>query len=273
MKVALDELEPLSGRTKIGANVQIGYFTQDASDLDPESSPIDFCVYELDMKPAEARNLLGRFLLAGDDVFRPIKTLSGGEKNKLSLAKLTHLNPNLLVLDEPTNHLDMASRDALVKVIREYPGTLILISHDRYLLSQVTTHILDIRRTGPIQYPGTFDEYRAKKSENPVIAKVRVAPVVEVSHTPAMSEREMSKEIQRLQKRISEIETEISDTEANLQDLEAQLAALSPSADVLALTRAHQHMQEELTGKMAVWEAESAKLEGFLHQRSASQSR
>ncbi|MDX2066365.1 MAG: ABC-F family ATP-binding cassette domain-containing protein [Fimbriimonadaceae bacterium] len=273
MKVALGELEALSGRTKLGANVQVGYFTQDASDLDPDMSPIDFCVYELDMKPADARNLLGRFLLSGDDVFRPIKTLSGGEKNKLSLAKLTQLNPNLLVLDEPTNHLDMASRDALVQVIREYQGTLILISHDRYLLSQVTTHILDIRRAGPIQYPGTFDEYRAKKAIVPEAAKQKVVVEASTPAAPVLSEREISKEIQRLQKRIADIENEIADAEAEIQEVEQQLAELSPTADILSLTRAHQQLQEELAGKMAVWEAESAKLESYLSQRSASQVR
>ncbi|HWD39733.1 MAG TPA: ABC-F family ATP-binding cassette domain-containing protein, partial [Fimbriimonas sp.] len=155
-KVVIGLLDPLAGKAKLGANVVLGYFSQENADLDPSLSPLDMMVYELDLKPAEARNLLARFLIMGDDVYRPIHTLSGGEKNKLSLARLTHLNPNLLILDEPTNHLDMDSREALAGVIREFSGTLILISHDRWLLSQVTDHTLDVRKAGVVNYPGSY---------------------------------------------------------------------------------------------------------------------
>ncbi len=136
-------------------------------------SPIDFLVYDADMLPAEARNLLARFLITGDDVYRPIRTLSGGEKNKLSLARLTRLNPNLLILDEPTNHLDMASRDALAEVLGEYKGALVLVSHDRYLLARVTDHTLDVRRSGPLTYSGSYADYRARQNSAPKLRRSR----------------------------------------------------------------------------------------------------
>ncbi|HLO98317.1 MAG TPA: ABC-F family ATP-binding cassette domain-containing protein, partial [Fimbriimonas sp.] len=113
IKTCMGEHTVLSGEAKLGSGVVAGYFTQDASDLDPELSSLDTLCMVDGMTPPEARTLLGRFLISGEDVYRPIRTLSGGEKNKLSLARLTHVRPNLLVLDEPTNHLDMASRDAL----------------------------------------------------------------------------------------------------------------------------------------------------------------
>jgi ATP-binding cassette, subfamily F, member 3 len=276
MKVLLDGLEPLSGKARLGANVVAGYFTQDASDLDPEMSPLDALVWDLDMKPPDARNLLGRFLLTGDDVYRPIKTLSGGEKNKLSLAKLTHLNPNLLVLDEPTNHLDMASRDALAVILREYKGTLVLVSHDRHLLSTVTDHTLDIRRAGPIQFPGSYLEYRSRGTATKplVTSKKDVAASVpklldgkSKPEEPAMSPRELSKEIERMTKLVASIEEEVADREAEIVEIESQLATVDPTADVYSLTLEYQRLQEELAGTMSAWEEHSGKLEALIAKR------
>jgi ATP-binding cassette subfamily F protein 3 len=217
-------------------------------------------VWDLDMEPPDARNLLGRFLFSGDDVFRPIKTLSGGEKNKLSLAKLTQLNPNLLVLDEPTNHLDMASREALAEVLKEYKGTLVLISHDRWLLGQITEQTLDVRRAGPIQFPGSYTEYRARGSSN-ASAPVKAAPSAQAPTEPTMTPRELSKEIQRVAKLVGELEDQVAQNEKELADLEGKLANLSPTADVFALTKEHQRLHETLQGTMAAWEEQSLRLE------------
>jgi ATP-binding cassette subfamily F protein 3 len=269
MKVVLGHLDALTGRARIGANVAAGYFSQDASDLDQEESPLDMMMWDLDLTPVEARNLLGRFLITGDDVYRPIKTLSGGEKNKLSLARLTQISPNLLILDEPTNHLDMASREALAEILREYSGTLILVSHDRYLLSQVTDHTLDIRKAGPIEYPGSYTEYRARA--NKPAAPQKAAPTTpsipklldgkSPSEEPAMSPRELSKEIERMVKLVAQIEAEVAEREDQLAKLEDKLANVDPTADVFTLSRDHQRLKEELEGTMAAWEEQSTRLE------------
>jgi len=271
-RVILGQAEPLSGKARIGANVLTGSFTQDGTDLDPEMSPLDVMVWDLDMKPPEARNLLGRFLISGDDAYRPVKTLSGGEKNKLSLAKLTHLNPNLLILDEPTNHLDMASREALHDILRDYKGTLILISHDRHLLGQVTNHTLDIRKSGPVQFEGSYTEYRnrarkAAAEARKAAAAEKVVVVKPKVEEPTMSPRELSKEIQRVEKLVTQLEGEISERETGLAAVEAKLAVVDPTADVYAMTLEYQARKEELSGTMSAWEEQSSLLEKLVAMR------
>ncbi|MFZ4506887.1 MAG: ABC-F family ATP-binding cassette domain-containing protein [Fimbriimonas sp.] len=265
MRIILGMLEPTQGASRLGANVLAGFFNQDASDLDPEMSPLDTMVWDCDMQPGEARTLLGRFLLSGDDVYRPIKTLSGGEKNKLVLAKLTVLNPNLLILDEPTNHLDMASREALAEVLKDYQGTLILVSHDRWLLTQVCEQTLDMKRSGPIIYLGPYLDYRNKK---PVVTetKIKAAPVAVVAKEPEdpdalLSPRDLSKEMGRVQKLVAELEEQVTQTEEDLKSVEDDLAHLPADADIYELTREHQRLQEAVAGSMAAWEEACSRLE------------
>jgi len=259
IKIALNLLMPVSGQTKMGSRVGVGYFAQDTVNLDPKQSPLDFLVYEYGLLPADARKLLGRFLFSGDDVFRPVNTLSGGEKNKLVLASLTTLNPNLLVLDEPTNHLDMDSREALAGVLKEYTGTLILISHDRWLLQQVTDHTLDLRRSGPIFFNGSYAEYHRRSTQKQVVYKGSTRPVV--PEKPALSPREISKEIVRLSRLVFEIEEQIFEAEQSLKMVEAQLATPSDKLDILALTKEHGQLQSRVADRMAEWEKQSANLE------------
>lgn len=261
IKIILGKLDADEGQVRLGSNLVLGYFAQDVVDLDPDQSPLDYLVWEFDMLPADARNLLGRFLFSGDDVFRPIRTLSGGEKNKLVLASLTLLSPNLLVLDEPTNHLDMDSREALAEVLKEYNGTLVLISHDRYLLDAVSDHTLDVRRGGLVEWPGSYGEYRRRAKRGTVAepATKKVAPV-EVEK-PAMSPRELSKEIGRLAKEVEEREGEIAFLELKLKDIERQLESLSPNADILAITSKYQTTKEEIEGVFAVWGEQTEALE------------
>lgn len=272
IRIALGEIEPSSGKIRLGANVTPGYFRQDAMDLDPDQSPLDLLVYEMDVLPAEARNLLGRFLITGDDVYRPIRTLSGGEKNKLSLACLTLLNPNLLVLDEPTNHLDMDSREALAEVLQDYKGTMILVSHDRWLLSRVTDRTLDVRRKGVREYPGSYSEYRAwMERGEPALASAKKAarptPTPTEEEPPKMTPRQLSKEIGRVAKLVEQLEQDVSDEEQALKDVEELLANLPPDADVFALSQKHQAVQESLAGLMAAWEEQTLRLEELRAQQ------
>ncbi len=165
IRMLIGEENPTSGSVRIGANVTVGYFAQEASGLDLEATVLENMFAVGEMQPVEARTHLGRFLFTGDDVFRPVSTLSGGEKNKLALAQLTWLKPNLLILDEPTNHLDIDSREALVETLRRYDGTLILISHDRYLLDQITGTTIEIADGRVTVFEGPYREYKEAKGK------------------------------------------------------------------------------------------------------------
>jgi len=261
VKLILGKLEPTEGRARLGTNVEAGHFSQDAEDLNPDDTPLDHLVWECNMLPPDARNLLGRFLISGDDAMRPIRTLSGGEKNKLALAALANQSPNLLVLDEPTNHLDMDSREALAGVLKEYRGTLILVSHDRWLLEQVTDRTLDIRGKRAVIYPGSYAEYRAAAQKTAVqTAPAKTAPKDE-PQKPAMTPREISKEIARVEKAVAALEEQIEQEETALASLEGKLARVGPGDDIVAMTQEHGIIQTRIADLLQHWEAESLRLE------------
>ncbi|MEQ1935051.1 MAG: hypothetical protein ABL962_14425, partial [Fimbriimonadaceae bacterium] len=181
-----------------------------------------------------------------------------GEKNKLVLASLTVLKPNLLILDEPTNHLDMDSREALAGVLKEYKGTLVLISHDRWLLSQLTDNILDVRRGSTIQYPGSYPEYRR--------SQLKKAPKAQkdqpkVAAGPTLSPREISKEISRRRGEIQELEAKVAKAEARVKAIEAELGTMPAPKNLLELTKEHQAKQSELERLMTIWAHETESYE------------
>ncbi|HRJ26229.1 MAG TPA: ABC-F family ATP-binding cassette domain-containing protein [Fimbriimonadaceae bacterium] len=268
LKVILGQLPPVSGRIRLGANVQVGVFRQDAEDLNLELTPLEQVLDRLGVDVATARNLLGRFLITGDDVFRPIRTLSGGERNKLSLALLTAENPNVLLLDEPTNHLDMPSREALAEVLREFGGTLLLISHDRWLLGEVTGHTLDLRVEGSQIFAGSYPEYRASRDRRLAApnagsgaAKAGGAAGMPAENRPQLSPRELSKEITRQEKAVAQIEGEIHSTEQQLDDLGKIMASPEDGSDLLALSTRYAVLQQQLQDQLEEWESSARKLE------------
>ncbi|MDQ2985508.1 MAG: ATP-binding cassette domain-containing protein [Armatimonadota bacterium] len=264
VKCILGVVRPDAGDARIGANVDIGYFSQDATELDHESTPLEILNRECDMEFPAARSLLGRFLLSGEQVFQPVGTLSGGEKNKLSLAKITAMKPNTLILDEPTNHLDMDSREALADVIRDFEGTLVLVSHDRHLLERVTNKTLDLRDGGVVQYPGSYAEYKLRlKREDAALLDMAAA------NATGMSQREVSKEISRLEKEVSQIESDVARAEALLADHEKRLASLGPNADFQQETALHAEMRAELSDVIAEWESTVQQLEQLRRMQGA----
>ena len=163
----------------------------------------------------------------------------------------------------------MDSREALAEVLKDYKGTLILVSHDRWLLSQITQQTLDIRKAGPIIYPGSYTEYRNRAAKQPQRQQKPISPAPaipkllgsEKPEEPQYTPRELSKEIGRITKLVAEIEVQVAGDEKALRDLEAQLANLGPTADVFTLTREHQRLQEELEGSIAAWQEHSERLE------------
>lgn len=260
-RTVLGEQPPVAGSARLGSNVEVGYFSQDASDLDLKRTAVEHVVDEFLVSPGEARGLLARFLIVGDDALRPVGTLSGGERNKLVLALLTQRGPNLLVLDEPTNHLDMDSREALAAVLRDYKGTLALVSHDRWLLDEVTDHTLDVRRTGCTAFPGRFGEYWSRREAPQSTAMPTAVREAE------LSERELSKRIGAAQRALAEAEERVSRTEAELEDSEAQLAAAGPGDDLNGMGLRHEALRAAVQAAMAGWEAAELELGRLLALR------
>ncbi|MBX3097358.1 MAG: ABC-F family ATP-binding cassette domain-containing protein [Fimbriimonadaceae bacterium] len=253
------ELDPLGGQIRLGSNVELGYFSQDAVQLDLDMTPLEFMIWEAGMDAGPARGLLGQFLFYGDDVYKPIRALSGGERNKLQLAWLTVQQPNLLVLDEPTNHLDMDSREALAAILRNYPGTLVLISHDRWLLSELTAHVLTIHRNGVQSYPGGFRDLPRTVLQEPITAEVADQNTA-TQPREMLSPREISKRIGEQEKGLRAAESAVERAEENVRRLEERLAA-PEGEDVVALCEEHESAQRTLELAMEMWARADEELE------------
>jgi ATP-binding cassette subfamily F protein 3 len=165
LKIMSGQTESSNGKCEIGASVSVGYFSQFSLEvLDPKKTVIEELRGRVKEKnDGYLRNLLAAFLFRGDDVEKKISVLSGGEKSRLILAGLMSQNHNLLILDEPTNHLDLASREVLLKALKEFEGTVIMVSHDRYFLRELSTKVLEVSKGGVLYFPGDFDYYLEKK--------------------------------------------------------------------------------------------------------------
>ena len=163
LRIILGRLTPTFGKIKLGANVEVGYYDQEQSDLHVEKT-----IFEeiSDTYPTltntKIRNVLAAFVFTGDDVFKKISTLSGGEKGRVALAKIMLSNANFLILDEPTNHLDLDSKQILENVINNYEGTVLYISHDRYFINSTAKTVLAMEKNGVTKYLGNYDFYLEK---------------------------------------------------------------------------------------------------------------
>lgn len=162
LRIVTGRLEPSWGDYAWADNVDIAYFSQDLNDLDDENTLFDEILTCGDMTNTEVRSLLGRFLFIGEDVFKKVSTLSGGERNRLTLAKLVISGANVLILDEPTNHLDLASKQALEQALAEFPGTILLVSHDRYFIDRVATRVFEFSEGSILSFPGNYSAYRGE---------------------------------------------------------------------------------------------------------------
>jgi ATP-binding cassette subfamily F protein 3 len=257
----LGELAPLSGSSRLGAAVQPGYFAQAHEGLNPDNSVIDELLRVRDLPQSEARNYLASFLFTGDDVFRAVSTLSGGERGRLALAKLALDGANFLLLDEPTNHLDIPSQEILQDVLDSFNGTILLVSHDRYLIDALATQIWDIQPGRMTVFEGTYQEYvqareATREAERVASAppRPRPEPVAAVSQ-PSNGKPSLSP-FQR-QRRLTEIEQLIHRLEVRLVELSGELGAASAAGAVERvrdLGEAYNATEGELDRAMREWE-------------------
>ena len=231
LRILMGKEQADRGYLKIGHNVNFGYYDQGQLLLDENETVLGEMknAYHL-YTDTEMRSILGRFLFRGDDVFKQIRSLSGGEKAKLSLLKLMLSGANTLILDEPTNHLDIDAKEVVEDALLDFEGTLIIVSHDRYLLQKLPTRIFELTTDGIVEYKGRFDYYLQKKEER----KAAESSVEESKSTPAgelsaEEERKLRKEQEaekrRQERRIKELEGIIEDLEARIQKTEEILCA------------------------------------------------
>ncbi|HEX2987280.1 MAG TPA: ATP-binding cassette domain-containing protein, partial [Chloroflexota bacterium] len=227
LKILLGHLEPTAGHLRWGAGVELGYFSQELEGLDPSRT----CLEEMLAIPGftrfDAHALLGRFLFSGEDALKSIAQCSGGERNRLILAKLTVSGANVLLLDEPTNHLDLESKTILEETLREYPGTLLFVSHDRFFVDQVATKVWEFESGRVTAYDGNYTAYKAEK-ERLAALEAAEAPL---PPKPSSAAREQAKEAERTKRReerlaeeaVRQVEEGIARFEARKGELEALL--------------------------------------------------
>ncbi|HET2729101.1 TPA: ABC-F family ATP-binding cassette domain-containing protein [Streptococcus pneumoniae] len=259
IKSIVDQIPFIKGEKRFGANVEVGYYDQTQSKLTPSNTVLDELWNDFKLTPeVEIRNRLGAFLFSGDDVKKSVGMLSGGEKARLLLAKLSMENNNFLILDEPTNHLDIDSKEVLENALIDFDGTLLFVSHDRYFINRVATHVLELSENGSTLYLGDYDYYVEKK----VTAEMSQTEEASTSNqakeaSPVndyQAQKESQKEVRKLMRQIESLEAEIEELESQSQAISEQMLETN-DADKLMELQAEldkiSHRQEEA---MLEWE-------------------
>ncbi|KXS50164.1 MAG: ATP-binding cassette, subfamily F, member 3 [Halanaerobium sp. 4-GBenrich] len=226
LRIIMGEIPADRGQVRIGTNVYPAYYRQEFEGFNPEDDLITALQRETAVTNSKARDMLASFLFTGEDVFKKVKQLSGGEKSRLRLLQLMSGNYNFLILDEPTNHLDLASREVLEEALKDYSGTVLIVSHDRYFLDKVIDYIYELENQELNKYFGDYSYYKQKK-------KNEISEQQDLDEQEDKSEGKLDYEAQKearsreqkRQKRLEEIEVEIEALEKNLSDLESQMTA------------------------------------------------
>ena len=237
LKTLLKKIPKPSGTIKFGANLEIGYYDQEQQQLHPEKTVLEEVWDDHpEVSEKDIRSLLGSFLFVGDDVYKPVSALSGGEKARLELTKLSFMPINFLILDEPTNHLDIDSREVLETAINEFDGTVLFISHDRYFLNQVATDILYMTAHGMTHYEGNYDDYLTQQAK----LERQAQPETKVKQSTGQLSYQQSKETQRarrkLQRQVDQLENQMGELEGKQAAIEAEMAKPEIAVDIAQLT-------------------------------------
>lgn len=259
IKSIVNQIPFIKGEKRFGANVEVGYYDQTQSKLTPSNTVLDELWNDFKLTPeVEIRNRLGAFLFSGDDVKKSVGILSGGEKARLLLAKLSMENNNFLILDEPTNHLDIDSKEVLENALIDFDGTLLFVSHDRYFINRVATHVLELSENGSTLYLGDYDYYVEKK------AAVEMAQAEEdltsnqaKEASPVndyQAQKESQKEARKLMRQIENLEAEIEELETQSQAISEKMLETNDAEKLMELQTELDKISHRQEEAMLEWE-------------------
>ena len=258
IKIIMGEAEPDGGKLRKGPTVRVGYLPQIIHFEHPERSLVNTMIYDLDCTAQSARNRLASFKFRGEDVFKPVSALSGGEQSRLRLCMLMDSKINLLILDEPTNHLDIQSREWIEEAVEEYEGNLLFVSHDRYFIERFATRIWMLEGGTITDFKGNYQEYLAARERG----RAELPPPKEEPDPERKEKPKRPGGTKNLEKEVNAAERAVAGAEERMYDLE--LAIEESSADYLKLQELYQQreaLEDELAHLYAVWEGLAAELE------------
>ena len=285
LKTLVNHIDPLNGEVNYGTKVDIGYYEQEQENLSPNKSVLNEVWDDHPMMNEETiRTFLGSFLFTGEDVEKSISSLSGGERARVSIAKLSLNHDNFLVLDEPTNHLDIDSKEVLENALIDFEGTLLFVSHDRYFINRLADKIIEIEPDGTTLYLGDYDYFLHKKEER--FEQTRAKELEEELKNPSTTQedlqektpnqrvnrKEAKREIRRLEREIDDAEKDITRYEEELEDLTQKMGQLSSSGKVFTpedsknlteYSRRFNELNEELEMVMEIWETAHEALSAY----------
>ena len=259
IKSIVDQIPFIKGEKRFGANVEVGYYDQSQSKLTPSNTVLDELWNDFKLTPeVEIRNRLGAFLFSGDDVKKSVGMLSGGEKARLLLAKLSMENNNFLILDEPTNHLDIDSKEVLENALIDFDGTLLFVSHDRYFINRVATHVLELSENGSTLYLGDYDYYVEKKAEVEMIQTEEISTTNQAKEASPVNDyqaqKESQKEARKLMRQIESLEAEIEELESQSQDISEQMLETNDAGKLVELQAELDKISHRQEEAMLEWE-------------------
>ena len=267
IKSVVGKLPFIKGTSTYGANVEVGYYDQTQSALTPSNTVLDELWNDFATTPeVEIRNRLGAFLFSGDDVKKSVSMLSGGEKARLLLAKLSMENNNFLILDEPTNHLDIDSKEVLENALIDFDGTLLFVSHDRYFINRVATQVLELSEEGSTLYLGDYDYYLEKKAELEALAAaqaeaVPVSSMEEVASNDYHLQKQNQKELRKITRRIEQLEAEMEELDQKIQDITETMHSTNDAADLVQLQSELDQLTVQQEAVMEEWAELSEQVE------------
>lgn len=259
IKSIVDQIPFIKGEKRFGANVEVGYYDQTQSKLTPSNTVLDELWNDFKLTPeVEIRNRLGAFLFSGDDVKKSVGMLSGGEKARLLLAKLSMENNNFLILDEPTNHLDIDSKEVLENALIDFDGTLLFVSHDRYFINRVATHVLELSENGSTLYLGDYDYYVEKKAEVEMTQAEEASTSNQTKEASLVNDyqaqKESQKEVRKLMRQIESLEAEIEELESQSQAISEQMLETNDASKLMELQAELDKISHRQEEAMLEWE-------------------